>query len=247
MCLICSTAYSLQNSSCVSTCATGYVSISDSVSLPSSNYTAYVCKACQSIFQFCSTCIVNACSTCHIGYIISFNKACVAACPSGYLNVSNICVSCNPECKACINIQNNCTSCNTGYLLYKNTSSNINECLTNCISGAFAFGEVCLSCSSPCLTCVNSSTSCLSCMSNFYSLMNNVLTCVSSCPSNSYDFNNNCVYCSSSCSLCDAYGCLACSPLFNKNQGTTINGKIYYDCYTTCPTNIPYSINNTCY
>jgi hypothetical protein len=84
-------------------------------------------------------------------------------------------------------------------------------------------------------------------MANFYSLTNNGLSCVSSCPSNSYIYNNNCVYCSTDCSLCDANGCLSCSPLFYKNQGTVINSNTYYECYTTCPSNIPYLINNTCY
>lgn len=247
LCLLCSTAYSLQNSLCVSSCSTGYVSVLDNVVLPSSNNTAYICKSCQQIFQYCSTCIALSCNTCQVGYLMNYDKTCVAICSYGYVNISNICVACNIECKACTNIQNNCTSCNQNYVYYKNTASNINQCLASCITGTFVLNGVCTSCSSPCSTCVNSSTLCLTCLPDFYSLVNNGLSCVSSCPSNSYIYNNKCIYCDSVCSLCDANGCLACSPLYYKNQGTVIGGNTYYECYTACPSNIPYLINNTCY
>jgi proprotein convertase subtilisin/kexin type 5 len=211
---LCSTAYSLQNSLCVSNCSTGSVSILDAVSLPSSNNTAYVCKACVLIFQYCSSCLPSSCNLCQTGYIMNYDRTCVAICPSGYINVSSLCVACSPECKACVNLQNNCTGCSQGYLLYKNASSNISQCLSGCIAGTYTFNGACLTCLSPCQTCVNASTSCLSCTTQFYSLIDNGLACVSACPANSYVYNNNCVYCSSGCSLCDANGCLACSPLY---------------------------------
>lgn len=116
-----------------------------------------------------------------------------------------------------------------------------------CVSGTYAISGTCQSCLSPCQTCANTSYSCLSCLGTFYSLINYGLSCVSACPSNSYVYNSNCVYCNIGCSLCDANGCLACSPPYYNNQGTPINSKAYYDCYSACPTILPFLINNTCY
>lgn len=246
LCLLCSTAYSLQNSLCVSNCSAGSVSIVVAVSLPNSNSTAYVCKPCSTILQYCASCLSTSCSLCQTGYIMNHDKTCVAICPSGYINISSICVSCSLECKSCTNLQNNCTSCTQGYLFYKNTSNNINQCLVGCMSGTYAISGTCQSCLSPCQTCVSTPTSCLSCLGTFYSLTNNGLSCVSTCPSNSYVFNSNCVYCNTGCSLCDASGCLACSPPYYNDQGASINNKIYYDCYSTCPPTLPFTVNNTC-
>jgi hypothetical protein len=130
---------------------------------------------------------------------------------------------------------------------YHDATSNINSCLFSCTSGSFDLNGVCTACSSPCLTCVNSSIYCLSCLPGFYALTNSSLSCVTVCPSNSYTYNNKCVYCNQTCSLCDSNGCLACSPSYYKNLGTVIGNIAYYDCFTTCPSNIPYLINNTCY
>lgn len=178
---------------------------------------------------------------------MNYDNTCVAICPSGYINISNICVSCSPECKACTNLIDNCTSCSQGYLFYKNNSDNINQCLLACLPATYALSATCQTCQSPCLTCVNTSTSCLSCLGLFYSLVNNGLSCVSVCPSNSYVYNSNCVYCSNDCSLCDANGCLACSAAYYSDQGASINNKTYYNCYSACPPTLPFLFNNTCH
>jgi len=68
---------------------------------------------------------------------------------------------------------------------------------------------------------------------------------VTVCPSNSYLYQNTCSVCASSCVSCDLNGCLQCSPTYLRNAGVMIKNNLYYNCYSTCPTLLPYLINNT--
>lgn len=118
ICLLCSTPFSLENSACVSNCTFGSTAVIDLIFLPTYNSSGSVCRRCSTLFQYCSTCIVSSCSLCSSGFILTANKTCVVVCPNGYVNISNICSSCNAECKTCTNIQGNCTSCNSGFVYY---------------------------------------------------------------------------------------------------------------------------------
>jgi hypothetical protein len=65
------------------------------VVLPSSNSTSFICKQCNQIYQNCNNCTNLTCTNCSTGYILNYDKTCVIFCPSGYLNITNSCVSCS--------------------------------------------------------------------------------------------------------------------------------------------------------
>lgn len=75
-CQKCLSPYLLYNSSCVSTCPSGYYSSEG------------ICKNCMSSIYNCLNCInINKCISCNTGYFL-FEDKCINSCPSGYYKMN---------------------------------------------------------------------------------------------------------------------------------------------------------------
>lgn len=230
----------------MSVCASGWVSVAASGVVVGGNGSALVCQQCSQLYAGCALCNNATCTSCSSPLLMS-NRSCVTACAQGYLNVSNNCVICQSPCSTCISFVSNCSSCIATYYLYFNITLNSTQCVKTCPERTYTGSVQCLACNSPCMTCANSSTSCIVCLSTFNTLViNNTLSCVTACPTNSYTYQSICKMCPSSCSLCDPIGCTACDTQYYSDSGQIIGNITYYECYLTCPSNLPYLINSTC-
>ena len=175
-------------------------------------------------------------------------SSCLASCPAGTYDDSNICRDCHVSCGTCSGGAgiNNCISCNTiGLTPYYYSVDK--TCRASCPSITYisdTITKLCLSCNSECLTCTTGSRSgCSSCDTSkanykYYWAFTN--TCTAVCPDGSYLPNpltdNICLSCHSSCKTCSggasSSNCLSCNlagsfPYYYSTGGT---------CSATCPT-----------
>ena len=100
-CLTCATGLVLRNSSCLSSCGTGYYNSSNT------------CVAC---VANCDTCSASGCSACSTSAPILYNSSCIATCPSGSSQSGSTCITCITGCSACSSTTI-CTSCLSIYYL----------------------------------------------------------------------------------------------------------------------------------
>jgi proprotein convertase subtilisin/kexin type 5 len=152
------------------------------------------------------------------------------------LKCANPCNDCHSEA-----FPSNCTSCfssSTNFLL----DTVVQTCVATCPTGYFAnlTTNICVICSSTCLTCVDSATKCTSCNANgstrnFYAPANE---CHGTCPVNATVRTYaspalTCLNCEASCATCsgpNSNECLTC-----------LAGSYFYQntCYTNCSTITP--------
>jgi proprotein convertase subtilisin/kexin type 5 len=182
VCQTCVTSYSLDGTSCNTSCSNNKISINQ------------VCTACDGP---CLTCVVSTsnCTSCQSGllynqqlstctsscqagyYKLATNSTCVQVCPQLYYTTATECVTCPPLCIECTS-SINCSACSTGNYYYSNM------CYSACPAQApfsSADGHSCVTCSvANCLTC--SSTLCITC--NIGYLLIDRTSCIISCPVN---------------------------------------------------------------
>lgn len=70
-----------------------------------------ICTPCLSPCKECTA--ANICINCIQSYILN-NTFCYTSCPSGYVNITSICLSCSYPCATCLTSQTICNSCITG-------------------------------------------------------------------------------------------------------------------------------------
>ena len=148
-CLTCSPGLVLLNSSCLSTCGTGYYNSSGT------------CLACVSN---CDTCSSSGCSACSTSAPILYNSSCLSSCPTGTTQSGSTCITCITGCSVCTSTTI-CTSCQTIFYLvvYNNGTT---ECTRPCpTSFPLLENNICVtSCTAPLVAdstgtaCVNSTT-----------------------------------------------------------------------------------------
>lgn len=194
ICISCTNNTNLYNSTCISTCPSGYVGISSVCQLCTSN-----CKTCSGGPNICLSCISGT-------YYISSSQSCVTNCTTNLFidYVSQSCVGCNSTCNTCINSSTTCTSCTSPAVLYNY------QCLTVCPNQMYSLGGICTLCPSNCTGC-NSFSNCSGC-SGTYILYNG--QCITSCPATyAFILNNQCTKCTGlqcySCTSSDV--CLSCN------------------------------------
>lgn len=217
----------LQNSVCVSTCATG-------------SYPDAANGACQPCASPCSTCTsATACLSCLTNvtekYYNSANNSCLAVCPQGFYGSINVCTPCSSPCLNCSTTSTNCTACNTSlYVLYNS------NCTTSCPTGTFNSSGTCLACDISCLTCTGLATNCTLCATG-YVTNGTAGVCTNTCMIGTVPYNGACG-CRVDCLTCSgtASNCTSCDPAsafyayYYSNQclGSCPNGT--YDSSKTC-------------
>lgn len=226
-----------QCNNCTSYNGTSYFLISGTstcnISCPNGQYsndTDYTCRLCQ---VSCVTC-VNSSSTClscgfsEFGYNLYLaNNSCVASCPVGYWGNATLftCDKCSPGCTACTSLSD-CSVCGNvtinstaADVYYKDIYSSV--CNLTCPDGQFISStkqNVCVLCSSQCVTCFGIASNCTSstCLANYFFLNG---SCLSVCPDNYYPNSTvwQCQQCSSGCQSCFGSGLTQCTKcnLFN--------------------------------
>ena len=196
-----------------------------------------VCRDCDSTCAQCSGSSANSCTVCATGFSLS-NGKCVCQqstcnCASGtyFQTSSSICIECSSSCEECSGSQSNqCTSCTNNLVLFASATVT-GTCI--CPTGTYLDQQpqMCLDCSSTCLTCSGpSSTQCLQCQSDTMLLSDG--SCV--CSTGFYHATDvtTCLSCDSSCQTCsgpERSQCLSCSSAAHTLQ----NGY----CVTTCQQN----------
>jgi hypothetical protein len=220
----------LSGTSCGTTCPDYYYP--DSIT-----HTCIVCSI------PCKTCTsVNNCITCATGYSL-YGLSCILACPSAYISIAQVCLTCTSPCLTCTPTQTTCTSCVTSlspsvYL----TSSYTCVIAANCPTQTYAdtSNYKCVACVSPCLTC-STAVICLSCVTgtSFY-----INKCLSSCPTGYASVSSICTACTSPCLTCSGSitSCLSCDP--------SVSPSVYLagsSCLTNCPsTTFSNFLDQTC-
>ena len=197
---------------------------------------AAVCRDCDSNCAQCSGSSANSCTACATGFSLS-NGQCVCqqsicTCSSStYFEASTgICTECNSSCEECSGSQSNqCTSCANNLVLSTSvTETGTGTCV--CPAGKYLdqLSQICLDCSSICMTCSGpSSTQCLQCQNDAVLLSNG--SCA--CKVGFYYATGTakCLSCDATCQTCsgpERSQCLSCSSLADTLQ----NGY----CVATC-------------
>jgi len=237
-----SVGYMLSNTTCATSCLTGYGATSDpSLCVLCSSY----CSACFEVADNCTTCKSASPWTSYLFYNSSlFYYQCVNPCPLGYYSYVNgssrTCELCDPSCTSCKTNATYCMSCVTGYGFYKNfcyMPCNVGFYYTNGTSNCTVCPAICQVCSTAtnCTVCTTTSPNVAYLLAN---------TCYTTCPSGFFGTSsagaNICAPCASTCTSCTANPtpCTACV------TGTYLYGGY---CNATCPTGyIAYAGSNQC-
>lgn len=193
----------LFNSTCVSSCPSGYYidTIYQTCSL-----CAFPCSSCSNSADNCTACSIN--STYKYLNKSSGGNTCVSDCPA-YMFADNsqipyVCSLCILPCAHCSSLTN-CTTCASSFFYYNYT------CLTLCPSEiTVTVGSSCIDCSLTCAKCSGTPTNCTVC-GNFTALYNG--SCVGSCPSDMTAINSVCTQCDPTCLTCSIFvaNCTSCN------------------------------------
>ena len=169
-------------------------------------------------------------------------------CPSNYyVSATNSCIVCTSPCKTCTS-DTNCVTCVDNYNLDGTT------CVITCSGTKIPVNSICTSCDPACTLCLGSTSNCSTCAIGFlytddlhrcsltcpagYILYSANNSCLTLCPSTYYNLSGACTQCSTDCLSCvSANNCTSCN-----------TGLILYNglCYASCPSSVPYLINNEC-
>ena len=235
---------------CFSTCKT-----CDSSTVCTSCLTGYYLdtNTCLPCPGSCTTCTsLTSCNSCGPGFILT-NSVCNYECPLncefckdkqtciecslGYYLESGVCNLCRSPCSTCTSSKD-CTDCVEGYRFENNKcKSNCKEfekgICSECLSGYYLSGGVCLECITPCTEC-SSKTKCLECDLG-YTLENgfcvqcptgcsecNDLNACSKCSSGYRAYDDKCLPCSANCLECTASKCKKCKQGFTKSGGICV-------------------------
>ncbi|KAL4506331.1 hypothetical protein ABPG73_017065 [Tetrahymena malaccensis] len=206
-CLECNDGYFLSKKRCIpcsSSCATCDTTGKNCLTCAEGYIYSHVYNSCQFICNpSCKTCLPESPNSC-------------LTCKSGYYQMENMCIKCEPPCSTCEIQSTNCLSCIKNYVYDEVTrtcspqcyptcsfctSPNSNFSCTKCKDGYYlsAFNQ-CLPCSPPCLTCSINANKCLSCIDTykFDSLFKIcMIICDSTCATCTQPLK------STSCSSCD--------------------------------------------
>ena len=227
-CEVCSQAYYLEGTSCVSAC-------------PAGTYAeGQVCEVCSEECQTCEGPRNADCLSCAAGMYL-FNGTCVGACPGESYAEYPDCYPCGSGCLACSATA--CNNCSGGFFLegYK-----CRECIGNCKKCANATGcekcvdgfyydqakkgcemhcpagtyfsdssNQCMNCSDTCASCEGlSALNCTACISGLV-LFNSTCIESSACTGPYYLTNKTCLPCPQNCLVCsDIDACTTCAPGF---------------------------------
>ena len=223
--------YMLSNTTCATTCLTGYGYTFD----PS------LCVLCD---KNCTTCfgVADNCTVCKSGSpytsYLYFNSTqgysqCLNPCPPSYFanTTARTCDLCDPNCTACITKSTYCTACVIGYGYYQH------YCFMPCPTGFYYTNGTsnCSLCNITCQQCLNS-TDCTVCMTsgpNTAYLLG--VICYTTCPAGYFNFNNSgvniCQGCATTCATCTGNP----SPCQSCNNGSFLYNGV---CGATCPTGL---------
>ena len=114
-------AYLLEQTSCVTSCSTGYLVNSGNTQ----------CDPCTGN---CLVCEVNRCITCATPFF-NYEGTCVTSCPSDQTTINDsvalTCTDCDTNCATCETTPSNCVTCNVNSYLVTN-SDGTKTCSANC-------------------------------------------------------------------------------------------------------------------
>ena len=181
-CSSCASGFNLiaSNFTCSASCPDGTVALSnicENCTLP--------CVNCQGAVDYCLSCDQSGTPQ------FAHNGSCLnsSSCPSGlYPNDTSLtCEACVSPCSTCSSFEN-CTSCVTNTSLFEANSSCLSSCPDGYLSQTVNSSDVCVVCTSPCVTCSGDLTFCLSCDQSSGALYVTNGTCVNStsCPDKTY-------------------------------------------------------------
>ena len=177
------------------------------------NGQCYSCTAVSNCLTFNYLNTVQCLSCLPSLYLSSSNQTC-ASCGAGYfLDSSNTCRPCDPNCLTCIITSTQCSSCVAGqYIsLENNTCTDCNQNSNYFVDSA----DKCSRCNSNCATCTNSATTCSSCTAPLV-LASFSQSCVK-CGVDRLDSfvagNGLCELCDTNCKTCQnsPASCLTCN------------------------------------
>lgn len=189
----------------------------------------------------CYTCDMSKCASCidvHCGscqdprYLHIFDSATgagICPCNPGYVEIGDVCVSCNPGCALCGNQDpNNCSLCVYGYKLVE----------TSCVKVCYMLDpsdSTCTVCPEGCDTCFDSQNcSKTICDAGLFYFEN---TCLANCLTGTFGANVSnvsiCQSCPDGCSSCDNSSvCGSCVPNYYLNTTESI----CKGCHPSCET-----------
>lgn len=186
------------------------------------------CLECGGSSNYCTSCIVTS------KFPLFYEGKCVSSCPSGYIDLANICAPCfDRNCSYCNSIdRHGCIECKPNY--YNDNG----ECFMNCpLLTTPLNSNVCksiLECSYPCAACSSNLSFCISC-GHSISNLNPTGKCGLKCDDGYYESNSICLKCHTSCNKCinsTMEGCTECSSLSNlymmENKCVLMCGQHFY-------------------
>lgn len=135
VCTSCVSGYSLQGTTCVSSCQAGYYPKTIiSTSLWGEPIHITVCRQCSEACLTCSD--QNTCTSCPTGFNIDASGNCLSSCPNAttyYQPTTRQCLSCSAACYTCKGpLVTDCLSCYPGYNLYQGS------CIVTCPFGFYS-------------------------------------------------------------------------------------------------------------
>ena len=195
-----SSVFDPKKNTCGASCTSGYFP----------NIIQGICDICPSECKTCSS--EASCQSCISGKFL-LGSSCVDKCPDDRWSdgVNNICVECDPSCKACVGVGNTkCSECAPGYYKSKDSCVLLRSCPAKTFPNTAT--SSCEDCEASCKSCQYSKGQCTACEDTFFELGNPIISCVSSCPSGYRKSNKVCQPCQSNyCLSCDEATGLKCS------------------------------------
>ena len=185
-CFTCMSGFYLTPSQeCVKTCPQGYYPNNEN-------------KQCDKCSVNCASCLIlNKCDVCDNKFLM-LKGTCTDKCPSGYVQVNELCVECNTQ-KECVKCSKDnvdiCVNCGD-LILFEG------KCINNCPETYRELSnKTCEKCLDNCKTCSQTHT-CDICTPGYY--LYNESTCLLKCPSGYVGINGKCETCDdSNCFTCD--------------------------------------------
>lgn len=226
-------SYYYYNSSCITTCPSGYYASSSGNTC---QVCANPCLTCSGSNVYCTSCFTNKYLSTRLG---TCGDASICNASYEYPDSTTFkCTNCSASCNGCSINSTHCAACQTGYIIdiaYGTTLPG--RCTNLCPSGtvndtAKIMGGGCTCNYTACATCQTTVNTCLSCNGSKYLQSG---ACVSTCSSGYYLSNLSCISCISNCSTCTSSACTKCnSPLY-----------LYQDtCISACPTYTTSTLSN---
>jgi len=180
-----------------------------------------ISKGCAPDCKYCIGPSSTECTACSAKYLVLYNNACIAQCPSNQYFVNDgICLPCSEKCIACENSFENCIiGCKSPYAFQSG------KCVEQCSTGYYLIEEICPECLTkksyfckpctfPCADCFykNGQITCNSCKLPYLYVDG---LCVSECPIGLYATSNGiCEKCDKSCRTCNGpfnTDCIVCN------------------------------------